>query len=571
MSHAGAVRNFESTLRGLAERGHEIHLAFDRMEKKNLPGLWDLADTLVQEHPGITTGEHPRPEDNDWSVIARRLRVSLDYMRFLGPEFEDAPKLKSRAAGKVSPRIHRMVSAAPQPARSTLGVAFRAAERSTPVHESVDAYIRDQEPDAVLVTPLLEPGSIQVEYLRAANRLGIPTCLCVHSWDNLTNKGLIHELPDAVTVWNEMQREEAVRFHRVPSDRVVVTGASPYDHWFGWEPSRSREDFCAAVGLDPSRPFVSYLGSSGFIAPDEAEFIVEWMVELGGHGLADMQVLARPHPVNPLTGPAPSHAELAQVENVKLYPPAGANPTDEQSRKDYFDSLYYCSAVAGVNTSAFLEAAIVGRPVLTVLAPRYAAAQTGTLHFHHLLTAGGGLLHVAETYEEHAAQLREALAATHPDECVSERSLKFVETFIRPHGLDEPATPRMVELVEELPERKNGRAPGGSMFGALMARAARLAVKRARRKERRAKRARAAAAAPVEARPAETKPAEVKQARRSKPQRSRALAAGDRKAEARSAVSKAEKAKVKATKAKTAKAKAARAETAKAKAPRREH
>ena len=33
MSHAGAARNFESTLRGLAERGHEVHMAFDRMEK----------------------------------------------------------------------------------------------------------------------------------------------------------------------------------------------------------------------------------------------------------------------------------------------------------------------------------------------------------------------------------------------------------------------------------------------------------------------------------------------------------------------------------------------------------
>jgi hypothetical protein len=231
---------------------------------------------------------------------------------------------------------------------------------------------------------------------------------------------------------------------------------------------------------------VAYLGSSGFIAPDEAGFIVEWMGELRRQGLGDMQVLARPHPVNPLLGRGESSDRLTRLENVKLYPPAGANPTDNESRRDYFDSLYYCSVATGVNTSAFLEAAIVGRPVLTVLAPRYEEEQKGMLHFEHLLTAGGGLLNVAETYEEHAAQLREALAAPHPDGCVSQRSLSFTEAFIRPYGLDEPSAPRMVATIEELPQRKhNSRRV--SLTGTVLARAAHVAVERARHRSRRAK------------------------------------------------------------------------------------
>ncbi len=329
--------------------------------------------------------------------------------------------------------------------------ALRSAERAMPISESVENYILEQDPDAVLVTPLLEPGSIQVEFVRAANRMGVATCLCVHSWDNLTNKGLIHELPDAVTVWNEMQRDEAVDLHHVPRERIVITGGSPYDHWFGWKPSRSREEFAASVGLDPELPFVAYLGSSGFIAPDEAGFIIEWMRELRAQGLGDIRVLARPHPTNPLAGARGSQRELAMLENVKVYPPAGANPTDEQSRNDYFDSLYYCHAATGVNTTAFLEAAIIGRPVLTVRAPSVEGAQDGMLHFHHLLNAGGGLLHAADTYEEHAADLNAALAAPHPEGCVSERSVKFTEAFIRPHGLDHPATPELIKTIEGLP------------------------------------------------------------------------------------------------------------------------
>src|SRR5439155_14103649 len=186
--------------------------------------------------------------------------ASLEYMRFLEPEFRDAPKLRRRAERFAPRQLQRLVTSAPSPVRATVRGALRRAERSAPISEPVEDYIREQQPDAVLVTPMLEPGTVQVEFLRAANRLNIPTCLCVASWDNLTNKGLIHELPDAITVWNEMQLEEAVRLHEVPPELVVVTGAAPYDHWFGWEPSRSREEFARSVGLDADRPYLLYAG-----------------------------------------------------------------------------------------------------------------------------------------------------------------------------------------------------------------------------------------------------------------------------------------------------------------------
>src|SRR5207247_7762065 len=151
--------------------------------------------------------------------------------------------------------------------------AFRSAERSVRPDGMAEAYVRGQDPDVVLFTPLLEPGSVQAEFMRAAKAIGVPTCLCVHSWDNLTNKGLIHEVPDAVTVWNEMQAREAVELHGVPRERVQVTGAPLYDHWFSSSPSRSREEFCRVVGLRPDRPIVLSVCSSPFVAPDEAGFV----------------------------------------------------------------------------------------------------------------------------------------------------------------------------------------------------------------------------------------------------------------------------------------------------------
>jgi hypothetical protein len=488
MSNPGHARNFESTLRALAERGHDVHMAFERLHKRGLPRVRDLSDQLVAEYPGMTSGPVPRLPNGDWSLVSSGLYASVDYMRYLGPEFSQSPKLRQRAQSFAPPRVRRLVSSLPPRGRAVVRRAFVRTARATPVGESVRAYLRERDPDVILVTPLVEPGSYQSEFLRAADELGIPTCHCVASWDNLTSKGLIHVMPDMVTVWNEAQRHEAVRFHGVPSERVTVTGAVPYDHWFGWSPSRSREQFAAAAGLDPSRPFLLYVGSSPFIAPDEAAQVVDWIRELGRHGLRDVQVLVRPHPQNPIRGGGSSTLQLGALDSVSLYPPAGADPTDLEAREDYFDSIYHSSAVVGVNTSAFLEAAIVGRAVFTALAGSVAETQRGLPHFHHLLTAGGGLLNTAENYEQHSASLRRALAAPPPEGRVSERSRGFVGAFIRPFGLDEPATPRLVAAIERLAERE--KQPARAVRDDALGRALGLIARREMEKEAR-RRARA--------------------------------------------------------------------------------
>jgi hypothetical protein len=125
----------------------------------------------------------------------------------------------------------------------------------------------------------------------------------------------------------------------------------------------------------------------------------------------------------------------------------GGNPIDESSRADYFDSLYHSAAVVGLNTSAFIEAGIVGRQVLAILPPRFHDNQEGTVHFRYLMQIGGGLLRVSRNLEDHTAQLSEALSrepsSEHPHR-------EFLESFVRPAGLAVAATPAFVRAVEEL-------------------------------------------------------------------------------------------------------------------------
>ena len=174
--------------------------------------------------------------------------------------YRDAAALYERAAARVSPAVQAF-SRFPV-VRTRAGLTFvanrlRSIERAIPPDPAIVGLIASQSPDLVLVTPLIELGSDQVEYIKAARALGIPCGLCVHSWDNLTNKGLIHAVPERVFVWNEAQRKEAVDLHAIPDANVVVTGAPTYDQWFTRRPSTTREEFCRKVGLPAERPFCS--------------------------------------------------------------------------------------------------------------------------------------------------------------------------------------------------------------------------------------------------------------------------------------------------------------------------
>jgi hypothetical protein len=450
MRHPGALRNFASTLRELAQRGHDIHLAF-MMQDKLGDGrlLWELTN----DHANITAGDLGKKTPwRFWLGVARSVRMMADYVRYETPEYKDAVALRERAATRI-PGFARTLLHLPL-VRSRAGLnavakLLHIVERAIPTDEWIESLIKAQKPDVVLVTPLVDIGSDQVEYVKAARALGIHSGLCVHSWDNLTNKGLIRVLPERVFVWNEAQKREAVTMHGMAPEHVVVTGATVYDQWFARTPTTTRAEFCAKAGLDPDKPFFLYLCSSQFIAPDESEFIARWIHAVRNAPdprIREAGILIRPHPENvqPWQRFEFGHGEL---RNVALWPRGGANPIDRATKNDYFDSMYHAVAAVGINTSAQIEAGIVGRPVFSVRVPEYQGTQEGTLHFHLLLNEGGGLLTMGATLDEHAAQLSRALDRTEEDR---ERLRRFIEAFVRPNGLDVEATPLLAAAIVDL-------------------------------------------------------------------------------------------------------------------------
>ena len=426
-----SLTSYQSVIRELAARGHEVHVAIH--EERDAAWLPSLLAEL--EAPGVTVERALVPRDR-WLELAADVRSSLDLFRFLDSRFNETYRARAwRRAPKAAAALARTRPGRTAAGRRVLASGLRLVERTLPTSDEITRYLREQAPDVVLFTPYLGLRSIQPDFLRAAQALGLRTAICVKSWDNLSSKSVVRPVPDRLFVWNEIQRGEAERLHGIPPERVAVTGAQCFDEWFDWPP-RPHEEFLARVGLDPGRPFVLYACSVPWTGQSEVEFVRRWL------GATGVQAIVRPHPKR-----AADWAGVDLGEGAVVFPADGHAPTDHESKAEFYDSLHHSAAVVALNTSVMIEAAIAGRSVLTILDPEWERVQQGTLHFAYLLEVAGGLLRVSRTLDEHAAQLDEAVRGADGG---AERAAAFVAQFVRPHGVDMAATPLFVDEVERL-------------------------------------------------------------------------------------------------------------------------
>ncbi len=453
--HAGCLRVFDSTLQALDRKGHQVKIAY------NLAGErvgHELTDQLLSAVGGVEIEMAPQDKS---SARARQMNLyaaAADRLRYFNPAYADAPKLVARAQGridKLGTRVNERLKSLVRVVGWVRGLEIiRTLTEALPPSATISEYLLSEAPDLVVISPLVDFGSEQLDYLHAALAAQIPVAVCVHSWDNLTNKGLLRLVPDRVILWNPAQLKEASSMHGVPAERVGVTGAQVYDAWFEMKPILDVAGLSRLTGLDSSRPYVLYTGSSAFIGgEDEPELVRQIRAALDASPdpvTRSLQILVRPHPQNP-----EPFRDLDKIPGIAVWPKGGELPVHADAKTNYFDSIYHSTAVLGVNTSAMIEACIIDRPVMTVLDPRFHEVQLGTLHFKHLVE--GDFMVVAHSCE---ALVQALVAVVNGDRSFSARNAAFVAHFIRPHGRDVRGTDLIVAELE-------GAAAAGALDSAV--------------------------------------------------------------------------------------------------------
>jgi hypothetical protein len=445
--------SIDDAVRALHTRGHTILIVMGMKQKENFPD--DAIQSARQDLPGLEIS----------SIILRRfwrrtaliVREILNYISILSNEQERAwDALKWQRF--LPPLIWRLLNTSYGKSltrQTSFQTCLRSLERKIPVDGRIKRWLKTQAPDIIILSPLINPASVEADYLQAALALKIPSVYALYSWDNLTSKGTFHRVPDRSLVWSRSLALDLTKWHNIPPHQIMVTGAPRFDPWFEGKLDMGRSQFCQLAGLDPQKPFILYVCSTFLVDSNYNKEVSEaTIISEMSHALnqcpetQDIQVLVRPHPTN-----SRSVIESITTLNdprIHVYPSRGEFPDTNERRRVLYNSIHHSQAVTGVNTTAFLEAAILDKPCITIMVQRF--EQTQMLpHFHHLLDAE--FLDAANGAQNVPPILMRLMDGR--DERADNRR-RFVNEFIRPHGMKKNAADAYADAIEKIFSKEEG-------------------------------------------------------------------------------------------------------------------
>lgn len=448
------IHNHKSMISALLERGHRVHMVL-KSSKMKWAGEERLEPVRDLEKSFKTFSyDFAPPIKKDFRAnISGAVKAVLTYRRYLLVKNQSRHYLAryikylpfwlraSMRIGVLGVLADYLISL------KLTGSFLRLMIDKMPASPDTLREIYAQSPDVLLISGgSLVPASMDMEYLEAGVKAGVPTVLPALSWDYVTTKTLIYPHPDRFLVWNRHQVAEAVWHHGIPMEKIGIIGATQFDGWFGnLKPMRSREEFCKENKLDPASPIVVYFGSSFNVAQDERWILEQLWRALRASSdtsLQKTQLVLRPHPMNY------KYYRDFNLERTAIVPKEGAIPDTAEARQLFFDTVFHAVAVIGVNTSAMLEAAILGKPIISFIAERYNKTQSEAAHFRALL--GAGAMELVRTPEEFAEVVAKLLLGI--DDFKNARE-NFVRDFIRPQGLEKSSGEAAADEIERLIKR----------------------------------------------------------------------------------------------------------------------
>ena len=436
-----------SIIASLLRRGHSVHALFDYEWSRTKIGAQDIIEKFCSEYPDFKYSWAISRRDL-WSKILFPLRELRSFRSYLNRP-EQSLYYKERSRRYLSWKLRFLTLHFPVlEFFLKMGLSERLlgwVENMTPPDRKIVQDIRRIAPQVVLASPVnLRYSSADLEYLKAAVWLRIPSAVQIISWDNLTTKGLIHIIPDKVLVWNKVQAEEASSYHKIPVESIEITGAPVFDEWFEeFNPSLSREEFCKRFSLRLEDPFLVYLGSTENIAENETWLVRDLRDALNratDFDLRRVQIVVRPHP-----GHAKIYNVLVSCPGISIVPPEGSLPATRERLELFYDTLYHSIGTVGINTTGMIDAIIVGKPGIAMLTPQYSRTQAEAQHFQHLLA--GDALERARNPEEFLGAVRRFLDNS---EDRGSKRISFVEKFVRPLGMNHPAGEAVAQAIEDL-------------------------------------------------------------------------------------------------------------------------
>jgi hypothetical protein len=438
ISHTGLLRHYIDFLKLTISENHEVLLNIGRNKDENDSNR--ILEILQNDNFKIIY--FPNKKD---TIINKLLEINRNILS-LYPFYHD-----SHPSKKLIIRIHNLF---PNFIKLLINNSvikfllinkisynlFRILENICPIDKDFTKIMKEANPDILFTSPYIFSDYYDVDFIKCANKLGIPTTSAIASWDNLTSKGTSQVPVNKLFVWNKYLKKEAVELHKINSKFIEIIGSPTFDYLFNWNTKIDKLKFMLAAKIANYDYYILYLCSSPSISKNEFEIIIELANSMT---LLKTEkkccLLVRPHPLNFRIW----ENKNSLPENLILFPNINENYSSNESIDIYCHSMFYSSAVIGLNTSAFIEACILNKPCISL--PSYPENYTRENfgHFKHL--ADGKFINMPNNKED-VNHIIENILLNDDDDLFQMRKL-FTNNFIRPNGLNVNSSNKLLQGI----------------------------------------------------------------------------------------------------------------------------
>jgi len=228
------------------------------------------------------------------------------------------------------------------------------------------------EPNLIVGASIGGSSSGGFPILAEARKRGIKILVLINSWDNISKrKGAMRTRPDILAVWNESQKEEALKWNFFKSSDVIIVGAPNFDLYWEKDTFFEKDRFFEMLNLNPAKKLIVITATLDNIVTNT--YIIDILIDAlkKGKFVAPVQLLFRP---SPSLGFEQNVAEYKSYynnpsviidRNSQFLTELGWNPKKEQII--YFANLMkHCDVLVNIASTATLEATIVDKPIVNI-------------------------------------------------------------------------------------------------------------------------------------------------------------------------------------------------------------
>lgn len=204
-----------------------------------------------------------------------------------------------------------------------------------------------------------------------AQKRGIKTLALIHSWDNIAKrKGPMWIRPDILGVWNEFQKQEAIKVNFYKEGDIKLVGPAHFDIYWRQDTFIGREAFFKKMGLDPNKKLVTIISTAEGLVDNN--YIVDILLDAfkKNRYVLPIQLLFRLSHVPPECNDQ-MYGRFYNNPNITIDYPGehslklGWNPSQQQMHH-FANLVKYSDVQVSIVSTATVEAAILDRPVVNI-------------------------------------------------------------------------------------------------------------------------------------------------------------------------------------------------------------